>query len=91
VAEYMAIANDLLESSSPSDYQKANQLAWKLALWVPKDVYKTMAQALIHPDLNTNLLYVVVAGRKILLGDSSGNRTKDQILVHKPGIGKVNV
>lgn len=38
VAEYMALARDLRESSSVDEYRRANQLGWELSLWLPADI-----------------------------------------------------
>jgi hypothetical protein len=88
VAEYMAIARDLKESESPENFRKVNQLAWELAMWLPEDIYRAMGRALTKPNEVDNPLAVVVAVRKILLGDSSGNLTQNDILQHAPGIGR---
>jgi hypothetical protein len=88
VAEYMAIARDLKESESPDNFRKANQLAWELAMWLPEDIYRAMGRALTKPNEVDNPLAVVVAVRKILLGNSSGNLTQNNILQHAPGIGR---
>ncbi|MBW8009911.1 MAG: hypothetical protein FVQ83_01540 [Chloroflexi bacterium] len=86
VAEYMAIARDLSDQSSPVDYCKTNQLAWELAMWLPEEVYRSLGQALKNPDDETNILSVVVAIRKTLLGESSGNLSQEDIIHHAPGI-----
>jgi hypothetical protein len=88
VAEYMAIARDLKESESPDNFRKVNQLAWELAMWLPEDIYRAMGRALTKPNDVDNPLAVVVAVRKVLLGDSSGNLTQNDILQHAPGIGR---
>jgi len=88
VAEYMAIARDLKESESPDNFRKVNQLAWELAMWLPEDIYRAMGWALTKPNDVDNPLAVVVAVRKVLLGDSSGNLTQNDILQHAPGIGR---
>jgi len=88
VAEYMAIARDLKESESPDNFRKVNQLAWELAMWLPEDIYRAMGRALTKPNDVDNPLAVVVAVRKVLLGDSSGNLTQNDILQYAPGIGR---
>jgi hypothetical protein len=87
-AEYMAIAKDIKESDPPEIFRKANQLAWELAMWLPEDVYRAMGQALTKPDETNNPLSVVIAVRKVLLGDSSGNLTQNDIIHHAPGIAR---
>ena len=88
VAEYMEFARHLREDSPASDYQRANRLAWELAMWLPTDVYKCMAESLVRPNEMNNPLVVVIAVRKLLLGDKAGDLTTVNILSHAPGIGK---
>jgi len=88
VAEYMEVARHLREDSPLSDYQKANRLAWELAMWLPADVYKRMAESLVRPNEENNPLVVVVAVRKLLLGDKAGDLTTENILSHAPGVGR---
>lgn len=89
VAEYMALARDLNDSSSSDEYRRANQLAWELALWLPKDVYKSLSQALTIPDEKINPLSVVVEVRRLLLEGKFGTLTQNEVLIHAPGIGRV--
>lgn len=88
VAEYMAFARRLEKDSPSTDYQKADQLAWELAMWLPSDVYMQMAESMVNPDGEMNPLAVVVAVRELLLGDNAGNLKKENILTHNPEIGK---
>ncbi len=88
VAEYMEMARHLREDSPPADYQKANKLAWELAMWLPSEVYKRMAESLVRPNAQNNPLEVVVAVRRLLLGDKAGDLTADNILSHAPGAGR---
>lgn len=88
VAEYMEMARHLREDSSPTDYQKANKLAWELAMWLPSEVYKRMAESLVRPNAQNNPLEVVVAVRQLLLGDKAGDLSADNILSHAPGVGR---
>lgn len=88
VAEYMALARVLKETSSEEDYQKANRLSWELAMWLPSDIYKSMGSALSKPDNEFNPLSVVILVRKELLGNTAGNLTQDDIIHHAPSIGK---
>ena len=60
VAEYLALARNLKEDSPDSDYRKANQLSWELAMWLPEDIYKEMANAIVNPSYNTNALTTVL-------------------------------
>ncbi len=88
VAEYLALARRLKESSSEDDYQLANQLAWELAMWLPDEIYKSMTYAIARPDQNVNELTVVISVQRHLLGEKAGSLTANDIVHHAPGIGK---
>jgi cell division protein FtsL len=88
VAEYLALARRLKESSPESDYERANQLAWELAMWLPDEIYKQMTLAIARPNQNINELSVAISVRKLLLGKKAGNLGPDDIAHHAPGIGK---
>lgn len=88
VAEYLALARRLKESSPTCDYEHANQLSWELAMWLPENIYKEMTQAIVRPNQNVNELTVAISVRKLLLGEKAGNLTQDDIAHHAPGVGK---
>ncbi len=88
VAEYLALARTLKEDSPVTEYRRANQLAWELALWLPEDIYKHMVKAIAQPSMETNELTTVILVRKLILGDKTGDLTADDICQHAPGIGK---
>ena len=90
VAEYLALARRLKESSSESDYGRANQLSWELAMWLPDEIYKQMTTAIARPNQDANELSVAISVRKLLLGGKAGNLRPDDIAHHAPGIGKQN-
>jgi hypothetical protein len=90
VAEYMELARHLRQDSPSSDYQRANRLAWELAMWLPSAVYKRMAESLVRPNEQNNPLQVVVEVRGLLLGDKAGDLTANNIISHAPGIGRNN-
>ena len=75
------------EISSEEQYQKANQLSWELAMWLPSNIYKSMTKALIKPDHKSNPLSVIILVRKELLGNTAGDLIQDDITHHAPGIG----
>jgi hypothetical protein len=85
VAEYLALVRNLKDDS---DYRKANQLSWELAMWLPEAIYKEMTSAITNPSDNTNELTTVVSVRSLLLKDKAGKLTPDDIAHHAPGIGK---
>jgi hypothetical protein len=88
VAEYLALARRLKEDSPEIDYERANQLSWELAMWLPEQIYKQMTLAIATPGPDVNELTVSIAVRKLLLGDKAGNLEPDNIAHHAPGIGK---
>ncbi len=91
VAEYLALARNLKEDSPDTDYRKANQLSWELAMWLPEDIYKEMVRSITIPNENTNELSTVVSVRKLLLQKEAGNLSSENIAHHAPGIGKGRV
>jgi len=90
VAEYLALARRLKESSPEPDYERANQLSWELSMWLPVEIYKKMTQAITKPNQDVNELSVAISVRKLLLGDKAGNLGPGDIAHHAPGIGKKN-
>lgn len=88
VAEYMALARDLNDNSTPEEYRRANQLAWELALWLPAEIYRSMSAALTKPSEATNPLSVVAEVRRVLLAGRLGDLTSEDVLHHAPGIGR---
>lgn len=88
VAEYLALARRLKKDSPETDYERANQLSWELAMWLPEEIYKQMTRAIATPGPDVNELTVSIAVRKLLLGDKAGNLGPDNIAHHAPGIGK---
>ena len=91
VAEYLALARNLKEGSPDTDYRKANQLSWELAMWLPEDIYKEMVSSITTPNEKTNELTTVVSVRKLLLQKEAGNLAPENIAHHAPGIGKGRV
>ena len=87
VAEYLALARQLKNTSSEDDYKKANQLSWELAMWLPEDIYKKTVQAIANPDSDTNELTAVINVRKLLLKDKAGMLSQSDIAHHAPNIG----
>lgn len=90
VAEYLALARRLKETSPESDYERANQLSWELAMWLPEQIYKQMTRAIKRPGQDVNELTVAISVRKLLLGEKAGQLGPDDIAHHAPGIGKKN-
>jgi hypothetical protein len=88
VAEYMALANFLKVDGSPDQYERANRLAWELALWLPPELYRAVTKAMSSPSEETNPLSVLIDVRKHLLKSTAGNLTQDEILFHAPNAGR---
>ena len=83
VAEYMVLANNL---KTPEDCQKATQLSWELAMWLPDEIYKEMTSSIASPTNETNVLTTVISVRKLLIGDKAGSLTSENIAHHALGI-----
>ena len=84
VAEYFSYYSRLQSTSSESDYRRANQLGWELALWLPEDVYRHIAKSVGDADLNHNILTSIIEVRKLLL-KTPGSLTAEEIFSHFPG------
>jgi len=90
VAEYLAFVNQLSETDEKSQYIRANQLSWELAMWLPEGIYKEVTNAIINRSEDCNELTAILAVRKLLLGNDAGELNQDNIAVHAPGIGKAS-
>ena len=93
VAEYLAIVKtqDLKTPNGRKyglDYQRANRLAWEVALWLPEEQYRDMAHSLVAAKGSKDILQVIVDIRKVILKDKSGNLLSKDILIHAPTNGK---
>lgn len=87
VAEYLALCRSLRDDSPETDFRRANQMSWELAMWLPEDVYREMTLALVNPGPSRNELTTVISVRKLLLGDKAGSLCSEEIAHHAPGIG----
>ena len=90
VAEYLALARSLKDDTPESDYRKANQMSWELAMWLPEEIYKEMVGAITAPNEKANELTTVISVRNLLLKEKAGTLNSDNIAHHAPGIGKRN-
>lgn len=88
VAEYLALVRCLKEDSPDTDYIKANQFSWELAMWLPEEIYKKMTHAIVNPSKANNELTTVLAVRSLLLQKKAGNLIAENIAHHAPSIGK---
>ncbi|MHB1136951.1 MAG: hypothetical protein ACYCXR_08000 [Coriobacteriia bacterium] len=82
VAEYLAFVRYLSDKSPETDFRRANQMSWELAIWLPEDVYREMTRALVNPGPTANDLTTVLAVRRLLLGNDAGNLCSDDIAHH---------
>ncbi|WP_243974113.1 hypothetical protein [Vibrio natriegens] len=89
VAEYLAFVNQLSETDDKSEFIRANQLSWELAMWLPDEIYREVTNAIINRSETCNELTAVMAVRNLLLEKQAGSLNQDQIAVHAPGIGKI--
>ena len=87
VAEYLSLATTLKGNSPDSDYRKANQLNWELAMWLPEEIYKKLACATTSSTIE-NSVVTVLSVRAALLKEKAGTLTKQDITYHAPGIGR---
>jgi hypothetical protein len=86
IAEYASIAISLDEKDTQEKYQRANQLAWELFLWLPDETYRKLGRGL--KGRTDELSGAMVGVRKLLLKDRAGNLGPDDFIIHSPGIGK---
>jgi hypothetical protein len=86
IAEYASIAFSLKEMDAQEKYQRANQLAWELFLWLPDGAYRKLGRALKgHVEELPDAMAEV---RRQLLKNRAGNLGRDDIIIHSPGVGK---
>jgi hypothetical protein len=85
VAEYLSLS-PLKDEDPEEKYQRANQLAWELFLWLPDETYRKLGRGLKGNPKEISDAMVEV--RKQLLGDRAGSLGPDDIIVHGRGIGK---
>lgn len=88
VSEYLALARRLKADSGDPDFEKANQLSWELAMWLPADIYRSMTKAIVNPSLSVNPLTVSVEVRRLLLGGKAGDLKPEDIAHHAPHVGE---
>jgi hypothetical protein len=85
LAEYLSYAPYLTEHSPDHQYQRANQLALELAVWLSPELYKMLGQSITNPSKQCNPGTVICAARK-QYAESEIN--PDIIIGHAPGAGK---
>jgi hypothetical protein len=90
IPDYLLMAGDLQEVDSPQLYARVNRLNFELAMWLPADLYRKVTLAIAAPQSRqNNILAVIEAARKYLLGENAEDLTQDDIAFHAPGIGKM--
>jgi len=85
VAEYLSIAPHLTEFDKDDRYQRVNQLALELAVWLPSELYIKLGQAIANPCEENNPGTVICEVRKLY---GEGQLSPNKVIVHAPGIGK---
>lgn len=88
IAEYAALARTLNADDDVQVYRRANDLAWRLFLWLPDDVYRQLGKGLVDPVDNKQLAVSLLAVRKLLLGKDAGALSSNDMISHWPGIGR---
>ena len=87
-AEYISLARSLTPDSPATEYRRANQLAWELALWLPDDLYRKLGRAMTSQANELSFLLVLIEIRRHLL-KAPGSLTDNDILHHAPNIGAI--
>ena len=82
VAEYLSIAPFLKEDSPFELYQRANQLAHELIVWMPPNLYKEMGKVI------TQQTAPAVFWQQMRTAYNDNKEVGDIFLLHAPGIGK---
>lgn len=85
VAEYLSIAPFLTEYDKDTWYQRANQLALELAVWLPPDLYIKLGRAIANPADQNNPCTIISEVRKLY---SKDELSPEFVIIHAPGIGK---
>ena len=89
VADYISVAPFLKETDSPELYREANKMAWRLAIWLPPDLYRKVVQGLTKKDFHGDW-ETLISVRKQLLGPDAGDLGPEDAILHSPGAGKGN-
>lgn len=85
VSEYLALAQSLRRESPISDYRRANELSYLLAMTLPADLYRHIGIAVSKPTPEINPFTCVIEMRT--LNNLSG-LTQEHVIGHAPGIGE---
>src|SRR4051794_26384930 len=80
LAEYLALASTLRADSPPSDCQRANQIAFQLAMELDADLWRLMARAVAGKTVNELWEAIVAAGEP----NTKGALTVSDAVVHAP-------
>jgi hypothetical protein len=82
VAEYLSIAPFLKEDSLPELYQRANQLAHELIVWMPPELYRELVKTV------TGKLRPAFFWQQMRVEYNDNKEVGDTFIIHAPGIGK---
>lgn len=86
IAEYAAFAGKIQPNDPEEKYNRANQLALELFLWLPAEAYRKLGRGL--KGNHKELVEAMVAVRKVLLKHEAGDLGPDDIIVHAPNIDR---
>ncbi|RYH00295.1 MAG: hypothetical protein EON58_00710 [Alphaproteobacteria bacterium] len=86
VAEYLSIAGSLDKDDPPEKYQRANQLSWELAMFLPAAIYRSVTKSISVPSELNNPFTALLEVRAYLIGDKLQVLTPDDVAGHAPNI-----
>ncbi len=79
VARYLSLRAENASETRPSEL---NQIAWELALWLPADLYRKLAHAVVDTDGHTKWKPLLIEIRKVLLQDPDDKLIAENIIHH---------
>jgi hypothetical protein len=85
IAEYLARAKSIRETSSEEAYIRVNQLAYQLAIELPVDLWSKILRA-VATGSGFDAWDAIVAAHKAI--SAEGELTIETAVWHAPGIGK---
>lgn len=79
IAEYMSLRFSMSDSSSDEYFNRANQLAWELFLWLPADVWRELMKA---QKPGGNYTDALIRAREYLLQEEKSSLGPDDMVRH---------
>ena len=77
VASFLAYAKWHQSQLDGEDFDKT---AWELSLWLPPEVCRELKKSLVGERTDETMKQVLLAARKVLLGDKAGDLSANDIL-----------